>query len=102
MVSLLHEAENKFRSLSVSDLEKLNNNNNGDSKKIDPDEFDSLKRKQRLSSKDITASLIEDELKSALNTSRMSEPSRPTFPIASAVGKRTDLFYFFLLVFLLF
>jgi hypothetical protein len=90
MVSLLHEAENKFRSLSVSDLEKLNNNNNnGDSKKIDPDEFDSLKRKQRLSSKDITASLIEDELKSALNTSRMSEPSRPTFPIASAVGKRT-------------
>jgi hypothetical protein len=86
MVSLMHEAETKYRTLSMND----NMNDLGISEKnISPDNdyYDSMKRKPRLSSKDITATLIEEELKSAFTNLRASEPSRPTFPIANAVGK---------------
>jgi hypothetical protein len=48
----------------------------------------SFKRKHRMSSKDITASMIEEELKIVLNNVKQQhETSRPAFPIANAVGK---------------
>lgn len=83
MVSLMHEAENKFRTLSMNDSEFTMS----EKKLATENDYDSMKRRSRLSSKDITATLIEEELKSAFTNSRSSETARPTFPIANAVGK---------------
>lgn len=87
MVSILHEAESKMRTLSMSEMETQSEKNSRP-KAASSEDIDMMKRKPRLSSKDITAELIEEELKSALNISRASETAaRPTFPIANAVGK---------------
>ena len=93
MVSLFQEAEQKVRTQSEEDSQK-----NGSffteetvSTKEDPNMLrdESISRKSmrnRLSSKDVTANLIEEELKGLLSNLRTSE-SRPAFPIANAVGK---------------
>lgn len=89
MVSILHEAETKVRTLSSEDLSSLTD-------RFKLEESSGRRGSRTLSSKDITATLIEDELKAIFansvkgsNGRTDSSDSRPTFPIANAVGRAT-------------
>ncbi len=69
MINWLQEAQQRVRSES------------------DNEATPSSSSKRRTSSKDVTAQLIEEEMRAALASLKTSESTKATFPIANAVGK---------------
>ncbi len=87
MVSLFQAAENRVRTYSEED-NAYNSGRERDSNGNNNSNYAMRKSKSRMSSKDITADLIEQELKIVFDNLRASEANnRPTFPLANAVCK---------------
>ena len=75
LINIMQKAELRVRNLSTDEIELQANMES------------SSKRSSRNVTTEITASVIEEEMKAALSAMKVTDAPKTVFPIANAVGK---------------